>query len=142
MNGKASRDPDVRRRQMLAASLLILTMAALAALEAFANRGDPLRPIDGVRIGAIMLLALILALRSTTNFTLMRRNPALDDELARANRASAATWGFWAFIMALIAAVAANLFWPLGLSETALAILVSSVAAAAARFIALERSSE
>jgi hypothetical protein len=91
-------------------------------------------------VGAILLLALVVAVRSTTSFSLSARVPALDDELTRANRASAAGWGFWALFGALVAAFAASLVWPLRVTDIAPLVLVIGAAVAGLRFIVLERA--
>jgi hypothetical protein len=132
-------DPSERRRGALTMALLILLMACFAAIDALGSHDWKWRLIDQVRVGAIMVLALVVSLRSTTAFSLRPRNPALDDELTRANRARAAAWGFWAFFVALMGAFAASFFWPIRLGETLLVVLVFGAAAAAMRFVALER---
>jgi hypothetical protein len=142
MNDEAMRDPSERRRRALTGSVLILVMAGVAAVDALAAHAEQWRLVDGVRVGAILLLALVVALRSTTSFTLMRRVPALDDELTRANRASAAAWGFWALFAALILAFAASFFLHLHVAEVAPAVLVIGAAAAGLRFVWLERQGE
>jgi hypothetical protein len=142
MNDEAMRDPSERRRRALMGAVLILVMAGFAAVDALAPRAGEWRVIDGLRVGAILLLALIVAVRATTSFSLVARTPALDDELTRANRASAAGWGFWALLVALVAAFAASFFLHLHVVDVAPAVLVIGAAAAGLRFVHLERSGE
>jgi hypothetical protein len=138
----AGRDPSRRRRGALTAATLIMLMSAGAAVDALAEHAGAWRLIDFVRLAAILLLALVVSVRSTTNFSLARRVPALDDELTRANRASAATWGFWSFFVALLAAYGATLALPVALQELAPAVLVCGAGAAGLRFVFLERRGE
>ena len=142
MTGAVQRDRSQRRRRVLTFAALLLLLGAAAAAEAIGSRGEAWRLIDWVRVGALMLLALVIALRSTTSFSLLRRDSALDDELARANRASAAAWGFWTLLAALIAAFAVNAAVPLQVMEMAPAIVVLGAAAAGLRFVWLERQGE
>jgi hypothetical protein len=140
MNDGAMRDPSERRRRALTGVLMILVMAGFAAVDALSSREGEWRLVDGVRVGAILLLALVVAVRSTTSFRFGARVPALDDELARANRASAAGWGFWALMTALVAASAAGFWQRLSVVEVAPAVLVIGAAAAGLRFVFLERA--
>jgi hypothetical protein len=140
VNDEAMRDPSERRRRALMGAVFIMALAAIAAVDALAPRAGDWRLIDGVRVGAILLLALVVAVRSTTSFSLSARVPALDDELTRANRASAAGWGFWALFGALVAAFAASLVWPLRVTDIAPLVLVIGAAVAGLRFIVLERA--
>src|SRR5262245_53889117 len=94
-------------------------MAGTAALDALSEHGDALRLVDGVRLAAVLVLSLVVSLRSTTNFSFMKRDAALDDELTRANRASAATWGFWALLLTALAMAVARALWPAGLVDLA-----------------------
>ena len=142
MSEAAKVDPGKRRRRVLTAALLILVMASFTAIDALSSHDWQWRLIDQVRVGAIVLLALVLSLRSTTGVTLRRRDPALDDELTRANRASAAVWGYWAFFAAITGAFAISFFWVLESAEILLLLLVIGAAAAGIRFVALERLGE
>ena len=142
MADAAQPDPSRRRRRALTAGAMLLLITAFAASETIASHGGAWRLVDAVRVGAVLVLALVISLRSTTSFTLMRRNPALDDELTRANRASAAAWGFWALFGALLAAFAASFFAHLHVVEIAPAVLVTGAAAAGLRFVYLERKGE
>jgi hypothetical protein len=138
----AARDPTVRRRRALTAAILILFMACITAVETLTERGGAWRFIDYARLFAILVLALLISVRATTNFTLTRRVPECDDELTRANRASAATWGYWGFFVALLAALGASFVLPVRLQELAPAVLVCGVAFAGLRFVLLERRGE
>ena len=140
MNDEAMRDPSERRRRALIAAVLLMIMAGTAAVDALSEHADGLRLIDGVRLAAVLLLSLVVAIRATTNFSLRRREPALDDELTRANRASAAAWGFWALMLASLALAVARVLWPVGLVDLAPGVIVIGAAAAGLRFVFLERA--
>ncbi|MGD9814606.1 MAG: hypothetical protein AB7Q23_14670 [Hyphomonadaceae bacterium] len=142
MNDEAMRDPSERRRRALMGAVLILVMAGFAAVDALASHDGAWRSIDVVRVGAILLLALVVAVRSTTSWWFGPRVAALDDELTLANRASAAAWGYWALFAALIAAFAGSFFFPLRVAEIAPAVLVTGAAASGLRFVWLERQGE
>ena len=140
MSDSKQHDPSERRRR----SLLVGTMALLAvggsALDrAIFEHAGHWRPVDYVAVGALMLLALVIAVRSTTNFSLRVRNPALDDELTRANRADAARWGYWVLMLSLAGLFIANFRWQLGLADFAPMVFVAGAAAAGMRFAYLER---
>jgi hypothetical protein len=139
MDTKALRDPSERRRRALIAVVLILIMAGTAAVDALSEHAGALRLVDGARLAAVLLLSLVVSLRATTSFTLKRRDAALDDELTRANRASAATWGFWALMLTALAMAVASALWPVGLVELAPGVMVLGAAVAGLRFIFLER---
>src|SRR5436190_13963553 len=91
-------DPAERRRRTLFAVTLIMVTIGGGILNAASEHVGHWRSVDIVKVSSLLVLAFVLALRSTTAIRLKPRNPALDDELTRANRASAAGWGFW-FLM-------------------------------------------
>src|SRR5262245_15751841 len=110
-------DPSTRRRRVITAGSIMLVIIGVAASNAFLPHEGTLRAVDIVRISGLTVLTLVLALRSTTSFSLMRRRPELDDEVSRANRSSAALAGFWAMLLASIAAYVASLFVEMKLTE-------------------------
>ena len=136
------RDPSTRRRRTILAGALMLSIFSFAAFNAVLPHEGALRGVDIVRISGLIALTLVLAIRSTTSFTLMRRNPELDDELSRANRAAAATLGFWALLLATVAAFIGSFFVSLTLRETAPLILGAGAVAAGMRFSFLEAKGE
>lgn len=140
MASSEKQDPSERRRR----SLLIGTMALMAvgggALDrAIFEHAGHWRLVDYVSVGALTLLAIVIAVRSTTNFSVRARNPALDDELTRANRADAARWGYWVLMLTLLGVFIANFRWQLGLADIAPMVFVAGAAAAGLRFAYLER---
>ena len=133
------RDPAERRRRVMLASMLILFSIGGGVLNTVFEHGAHWRTVDFVKIGAILTLAFVLALRSTTAIRLTPRNPALDDELTRANRSSAAGWGFWVLLLLLLAVFIANFTWPLAIAEILPFVLIAGAATAGLRFVFLER---
>ena len=137
-----SLDPSKRRRRTILAAALMLAIFSFAVINAVLPHEGALRAVDIVRISGFIALALVLALRSTTNFTLLRRNPELDDELSRANRSAAAVLGFWVLLLATIAAFVGSLFVSITLTEAAPLILGAGAVAAGIRFAFLEAKGE
>lgn len=133
------RSPTDRRRRVLfvSAIVLIVTLGAFVTSTAAISAGHP-RGVDLVRTAGFAMLTLVIAVRATTSFTLLKRDSALDDELTRANRAGAAFAGFWAMIVGLWAALAAALFINVTVLEAAPVIIAMGAAAAAVRFSRLE----
>jgi hypothetical protein len=137
------KDPELRQRRrsggILAGAIILTTIVTQSfALNAPMLSGE-IRAVDLVRTAGFALLVLVLAIRSTTAFTLMRRDPALDDELARANRANAARIGYWTFLVACLAAFAASLMIDLKLIEVMPFILMIGAFAPAIAFARAER---
>lgn len=133
------KDPADRRRRTLIAATLIMFVIGGAILQTASEHGDHWRTVDFVKVGSLLLLAFVLGLRSTTSIRLTKRNPALDDELTRANRASAAGWGFWILMLGLLALFVANFFEPMRVAETLPLLIVIGAATAGIRFAFLER---
>jgi len=133
-----------RQRMLLAASIFLMTGTA-AAVNAFAemNPGASWRLVDMVRVGGLVALSLVLSLRSTTAFSFIDRDPALDDELTRANRASAARVGFWFMLLGAVVCLAATLAGvDITVQEALLALIAVGAMSAALRFFVLERRAD
>jgi len=131
-------DSSTRRRRVLTASSLMLVIFGFSAVNAFLPHEGALRVVDMVRISGLVALTLVLAVRSTTNFSFTPRKPELDDELSRANRSGAALAGFWALLLASIAAYVASLFIELRLVEITPLIFCAGAVVASIRFAFLE----
>jgi hypothetical protein len=137
---------DVERADQLsrkrASMLFAMTAIFLAQQGAYFSQPPAERAVDYVRIGAWILLALtLLAALLTGGFWLKPRaiRALLDDDVTRANRASALKLGF-----ALSMAVGIALYVlaaPLGLSprEVIHVIVSTGLAAGMLRFGLLER---
>jgi hypothetical protein len=135
-------DPGVRRRRTLTAGALMLVLFGVAALDAISDRGQALRLVDIVRVTGIVALALVLALRSTTSFTIRARRPELDDELTQAHRGSAARWGFLLMMLGALGLYVGSFFAAIRLAEGILMLIVVGSAAATFTFIRLEARAE
>ena len=93
------------------------------------------RGVDITRAAGFVLLAVVLSVRSTSSFSLVGRNKVLDDELTRANRASAARYGFWALMLGVLASFVANIWMPLSLAQVAPVLVALGAATATLRFV-------
>lgn len=136
------RDPAIQRRRAIVAATIILLVIGAGVMTAFSEQSGPMRSVDLVKIGSLIVLALILGLRSTTSFTLAKRNAALDDELTRANRASAAQVGYWVLMLGAAAAFIGGLTTEMTLVEVAPLLLALGAASAGIRFALLEARGE
>ena len=77
-----------RRRGTILAGAIFLGLIGLQAVSMSAPiTPGAARGVEIVRMAGFCALVVVLALRSTTAFSLVGRNAELDDELSRANRA-------------------------------------------------------
>lgn len=93
-------------------------------------------------ITGIVALALVLAIRSTTSFTLRARQPELDDELTQAHRGSAARWGFLVMMLGALGLYVGSFFAAITFSEAMVLLVMCGSAAATFTFIRLEARAE
>ncbi len=134
--------PEVRRRALLVAvSIMFMTLIAVYTAFSDSAPGD-WRGVDLVRAAGLLLLVLVLSTRSTTSFSLFGRNNVLDDELTRANRASAARYGFWFLMLGLLGSFVLNLWYPISFNEAAPVLMALGTAAATLRFVVLEHKGD
>jgi hypothetical protein len=132
-------DPEktvTRRRRAVTAGAAVLLAVFATAMTV--TPADTLRNVDIVRIVGFVALALVLAVRSTTAFSLIGRNAVLDDELTRANRASAARVGFWAMFLAAIVILAVSFIDAVTPMQIIPVLLGAGAVSAALRFVVLE----
>ncbi|MEZ5959223.1 MAG: hypothetical protein R3C30_02195 [Hyphomonadaceae bacterium] len=132
-----SHDSQRRRRAAIAAATVVL-MGAAGALASTVEGARPLPPVDLAQIAGLVLLALVVGVRATTNFSLAKRDPAMDDELTQANRASASRAGFWAFLLSLAVALIASVFVDFRFVEITPVLIAVGAAGAGLRFAILE----
>lgn len=131
----------VRRRRVILMGAIILLTIITGTMSAF-NEATPgaWRTVDILRLCAFLFLSLVLGLRSTTAFSLFGRNAILDDELTRANRATAARTGFWALLLSAMACfIASMLGFEVSVAEALLAVIAAGAISAAIRFSFAER---
>jgi uncharacterized membrane protein len=132
-------DPEktvTRRRRAVTAGAAVLLAVFATAMTV--TPADTLRNVDIVRIAGFVVLALVLAVRSTTAFSFAGRNAVLDDELTRANRASAALVGFWAMFVAAIVVLAVGFFETVTPMQIIPVLIGVGAVTAALRFVVLE----
>ena len=134
----------LRRRSravaVLAIVLISLQGAVLAATEHVTLNGG--RLVDKVQVGAFVFLALALMLNVLTGGRRSRKYPAMNDELVRANRASALKLGYVVTMLALIGVYVAMLLTPLDVYKYIPLLVTFGVVIPALRFSVLERRGE
>ena len=131
-------DPEkttTRRRRVLVAVAILLGLFAMAMT---ATPVETLRSVDIVRTAGFIILALVIALRSTTAFSFVGRNAVLDDELTRANRASAARVGFWAMFLAAMVMLVVSFIETVTPMQIMPVLIGAGAVSAALRFAVLE----
>jgi hypothetical protein len=132
-------DPEktvTRRRRAVTAGAAVLLGVFATAMTV--TPADTLRNVDIVRTAGFVVLALVLAVRSTTAFSFAGRNAVLDDELTRANRASAARVGFWAMFLAALVMLAVSFFETVTPMQIIPVLIGAGAVSAALRFVVLE----
>jgi hypothetical protein len=137
-------DQADRLSQRRAHALPILAVLYLAQQFSFFADGDGTldRAVDQAKVGAWMLLSLILLAALTTKGFWLRRSELrdrIDDEVTRSNRADAVQWGFVSAILAAIGLYLAALIEPVTAREAIHLIVSIGIGAAALRFGLLER---
>jgi hypothetical protein len=103
---------------------------------------NPDRPVDHVKIGAWVVLSLVLlAALTTKGFWLHSREvrDMIDDEGTRAHRVAALGWGFVMAILSAITLFFLSMFEPISAREAIHVIVSLGIAAAIIRFAMLER---
>jgi len=131
-------DPEkttTRRRRVLVAVAILLGLFAMAMT---ATPVETPRSVDIVRTAGFIILALVIALRSTTAFSFVGRNAVLDDELTRANRASAARVGFWAMFLAAMVMLVVSFIETVTPMQIMPVLIGAGAVSAALRFAVLE----
>ena len=129
-----------RRARML--PLLAVIYVTQQASYFSALSGDPHRTVEHVKIGAWIVLSLvILAALVTKGFWLQPREvrDLIDDESSRANRLEGIRWGFIAGMLAAVGAYFLTQFQPLDAGEVVHLVLSFGLGAALVRFGMLER---
>ena len=130
-----------RKRARMLPFLAIIYLTQQATF--FSGDAPPgARPVDHVKIGAWLVLSLVLLLALATNgfwFQSKEIRDLINDESTRANRASAMTAGFIAAMLAGIVIYFVEQFEPLGAREAIHIILSFGLGAALVRLGVLER---
>jgi len=130
-----------RRRARMLPLLAIIYLTQQATF--FAGDAPPgVRSVDHVKVGAWLVLSFVLLLAIATNGFWFQRpeiRRLIDDELTRANRASAMSIGFIAGMLAAMALYLLNQFEAVATREAIHIILSAGLGAALLRFGFLER---
>jgi hypothetical protein len=130
-----------RRRARMLPFLAVIYLAQQATYIS-ALSGDPHRPAEHVKIGAWIVLSLvILAALVTKGFWLQPREvrDLIDDESSRANRLDGIRWGFICGMLAAVGAYFLAQFQALDAGEVVHLVLSFGLGAALIRFGMLER---
>jgi fucose 4-O-acetylase-like acetyltransferase len=139
-NAETAEKLNRRRTRMIP----VFALFVLIQQASFFGTGDRLRPVDLVRnTGWMMLAAVILAGLVTGGFWFRSREvrELMNDEVTKANRASALTWGFTMAISAAIVLFALESFAPGGATTREVIHIITSAGLVTAllRFGFLER---
>ncbi len=107
----------------------------------------PLRAVEQVRLSAqVFWVAALLMLLTTGGGLLRERNSQVramaNDEVTRAHRRSAFTWGYWVLILGCLSLYVISLFEPLGLVDVVHGLLSVGVVVPIMRFVWLESRAE
>ena len=130
-----------RRRARMLPFLAIIYLTQQFSFFAAAP-ADPERAVDHVKIGAWVVLSLVLlAALTTKGFWLHAREvrDMIDDEGTRANRVAALGWGFVMAILSAIALFLVSIFEPVSPREAIHVVVSLGIGAAIIRFAMLER---
>lgn len=132
-------DRAVSRRARVTAVLAVFLMAGqggvLAATEQITLNGG--RAVDQFRVGAFVFLALVFLIFLLTGGRW--RAPAYNDELVRANRASALKLGYVSLMLVLIGVYVAMLLTPVDVYKFMPLFIAFGIVVPALRFAMLER---
>ena len=129
-----------RRRARMLPFLAIIYLTQQVSYFADAGSGD--RAVDHVKVGAWVVLSLVLlAALTTKGFWLHSREvrEMIDDEGTRAHRGAALGWGFVMAILSAITLYFVSMVEPIGAREAIHVIVSLGIAAAIVRFGMLER---
>jgi hypothetical protein len=132
-----------RRWRMVVAQAVILTTVILTSTLNATHRVVDLhgtRAVDLVQIGGFILVVLAFLYFNLTGGLRARGNPALNDELVRANRARALWTGYLVVVLLLVAGYLALLFAPASLGAILPVLIVCAVVVPGLRFAMLERA--
>jgi hypothetical protein len=130
-----------RRRARMLPFLAVIYLTQQATYISALN-GDPHRPVEHVKIGAWIVLSLVILAALVTKgfwFQPSAVREMIDDEGTRANRLEGIRWGFVAAMLAGIGAYLVAQFEPLAAGDVVHLVLTFGLGAALVRFGVLER---
>ena len=137
---KADRLSRRRARMLPILALFFITQQASFFIEG--SGGSAERAVDHVKLGAWLVLSLVLlAALWTGGFWLQKREvrDLMDDEVTRAHRAAALSIGFLVAMLTAIALYVVDMFEPMSSRMATHLIVTFGIAAALIRFGLLER---
>lgn len=129
-----------RRRARMMPALAVIFIAQQAAY--FTETDSAVRLVDHVKVGAWLLLSVVLLLALATGGFWFKPKPVrelMDDEVTRANRADAFRAGFLVTMIAAILLYVANFLEPISGREVIHLLVTIGIATALIRFGMLER---
>jgi len=129
-----------RRARMLPVLAIIFLTQQASYFAAVVEEGS--RDVDHVKIGAWLILSIVMLLALTTGgfwFKPARIRALMDDEVTRANRTEAFRIGFLVTMIAAIGLYFITLFEPVSGREAIHILMTLGLAAALLRFGFLER---
>ena len=132
-------DRLARRRARM---MPMLALFLLIQQSAYFAHGDGTRAVDHVRIGAWVVMSLVILLVLTTGGFWLRRpevRALMEDEGTRANRASALSVGYVCAMLTAIACYVMQAVWAFTMGEVIHLIVTAGLISAALRFSMLER---
>ena len=141
-SGIVERAEELSRRRARMLPLVALIYLTQQATYISALNGDPHRTVEHVKIGAWLVLSLIiLAALMSKGFWLERREvrDLIDDESTRANRLEGMRWGFAASILGGIGAYFLAQVTQITAADVVHIVLTLGLGAALVRFGTLER---
>ena len=131
-----------RARTLPILAVIFVTQQAAYVADRYEGVSEAVRTVDHVKIGAWLILSVVLLLALTTGgFWFKSRNvrALLDDEVTRTNRAAALQLGFVTSMVAALVIYVVATFEPMS-ARDAIHLLVSiGLATALIRFGILER---
>ena len=132
-----------RRAKMLPLlAIIFLTQQAAYISDRYEGASAAVRTVDHVKIGAWLILSVVLLLALTTGgfwFKSRSVRALLDDEVTQANRAAALKLGFVATMISAFAVYALLAFEPMSARDAIHLIVTIGIATALIRFGILEK---
>ena len=131
-----------RARMLPLLAVIFITQQAAYVTERYEGAGAAVRTVDHVKIGAWLILSVVLLLALTTGgfwFKSREVRALLDDEVTRAHRAAALQLGFVVTMVAAFAMYLLIQFEPISARDSIHLLVTIGIGTALVRFGMLER---